>query len=152
MDKRRSQVHTYTWATVWDLIRVDTYSVIISYIIVAVYCLVCLRGVGETGDCSAVIQLFADSIAPTTITLALTSLIQCYYERKREDQKSWFVVSLLGVVVFTILASGFHPITDGMGLIAVITGSIILVLLGLCLVFETKIASHVGLGISGRED
>lgn len=155
MNKQRRQIHTYTWATVWQLIRIDTYITIASYFIVAVYCIVCSRGINSTGEAgcySALIQLFVDSIVPTTITLVLTNLMQNYYGRKQDDAKAWFFMTLLGVVAFALLTAGFHPIVDSRGLITVIAGSIILALLGLRVVFEERTETHAKLGISGKED
>lgn len=155
MNKQRRLIHTYTWKTVWQIIRIDTFITIASYFIVAVYCIVCSRAISSmngTERCSAIIQLFVDSIVPTTITLMLTNIIQSYYGRKRYDRKAWFLFSLLGVVAFAILTAGFHPIVDRRGLIAVIVSSIILALLGFCMVFEERTASHTWLGVSGRED
>ncbi len=154
MYRQKKQVHNRIWKDIFAMVVQDVSIIFATYIIVAVYCLVCSRAIGNTSReawRSAVIQLCADSIVPTTITLVLTGFVQSFFAECEHKKRFFHIFSLVGMIGFAMLTAGFHPIQNAQGLGAVILGSVILIVVDLGMVFEVKMDSKMDLGISGKK-
>lgn len=154
MYRQKKQVHNRIWKDIFAMVVQDVSIIFATYIIVAVYCLVCSRAIGNTSKeawRSAVIQLCADSIVPTTITLVLTGFVQSFFAECEHKKRFFHIFSLVGMIGFAMLTAGFHPIQNAQGLGAVILGSVILIVVDLGMVFEVKMDSKMDLGISGKK-
>lgn len=154
MYRQNKHVHNYTWKDIFSMVTQDIIIIFITYIIVAVYCFICSRSIGNMQKeiwRSAVIQLCADSIVPTTITLVFSGFVQSIFSECEHKRRVFHIFSLVGMTVFVMLTSNFHPIKNEQELWAVILGSIILLVMELGMVLEIKMDSQMHLGISGKK-
>ena len=115
------------------------------------YCYICVANSQSELDAPSKIQLFADALVPTTITIVLASIVQCFFINRKNPKNFFHVASLISVFVFTMLTSAFYPINSKIYLFRVVISIIIIIILDLGMVFEQKANSHVKLGISGKE-
>ncbi|MDE7312152.1 MAG: hypothetical protein K2N87_11135 [Eubacterium sp.] len=154
MYRQNKHVHNHIWKDIFAMVTQDVSIIFTTYIIVGVYCLICSRSIGnmpkETWR-SAVIQLCADSIVPTTITLVFSGFLQSFFAECEHKKRFFHIFSLVGMTVFVMLASNFHPIKNEQGLCAVILGSVILMVVELGMIYEVKMDSKMDLGISGKK-
>lgn len=138
-------------STIFGIIKLDISVIITTYTIVLVYCYICVTSSQSELDASSKIQLFADALVPTTITIVLASIVQGFFINRKNPKNFFHVASLISVIVFTMFTSAFYPINSKTHLFRAVISIIIINILDLGMVFEQKANSHIKLGISGKE-
>lgn len=144
-------MHNYNWRYIFTTLKNDISIIVATYAVVAAYCFICSRQFENVEEIRQLemLQLYADSVVPTTITIVLASILQSFFAGKRRIKNFFHGSSLVGIVIFSLLTAGYHPINDVQGLLAVIIGSGILIVLNLGMVFEEQINSDTRIGVSG---
>lgn len=85
MGRQNKVVDKHIWKDIWKLIEQDVSTAVATYMIVAVYCVVCAQSYG--GQEASILQqqirqLVVDSVVPTTITLVMTGIIQIFLRQQ----------------------------------------------------------------------
>jgi len=153
--RQNKVVDKHIWKDIWKLIEQDVSTAVATYMIVAVYCVVCAQSYG--GQEASILQqqirqLVVDSVVPTTITLVMTGIIQIFFTTTSHKRNFFHVFSLIGMMTFAMLTAGCRPLDEVSDLICVILGSIVIVVLDIGMLIEERMLPDTRLGVSGRKD